>query len=68
MALRMLPVITRILTEFGDDIVQNASRANAMLMDLAPGQVRERLLVRSFIEAEGLAILREGENYPLAEN
>jgi len=63
----MLPVITRILNEYGEDIFKNTTRMNAMLMDLAPGQVRERLLVRNFIEAEGFAAVQEATHFPLAE-
>jgi len=63
----MLPVITRILTEFGDDVFKNMQRTNAMLMDLAPGQARERILVRNFIEAEGYEALTRGEVYALVE-
>ena len=63
----MLPVITRILTEYGTDIFANMQRTNAMLLDLAPGQNRERILVRNFIEADGYGALTRGEAYPLVE-
>jgi alpha-tubulin suppressor-like RCC1 family protein len=63
----MLPVITRILTEYGEDVFKNMQRTNAMLMDLAPGQNRERILVRNFIEADGYEIINRDESYPLIE-
>ncbi|MCL2603049.1 MAG: hypothetical protein FWD90_01055 [Defluviitaleaceae bacterium] len=63
----MLPVITRILTEYGEDIFKNTQRTNAMLMDLAPGQNKERILVRNFIEADGFSALAEADDYGLAE-
>jgi len=63
----MLPVITRILHEFGDDVFKNMQRTNAMLMDLAPTQIRERILVRNFIEADGYEALTRGDAFPLAE-
>lgn len=63
----MLPIITRILTEYGDDVFKNMQRTNAMLLDLAPGQNRERILVRNFIEADGYEALMRDEAYPLVE-
>ena len=63
----MLPVITRILTEYGDDIFKNMQRTNAMLLDLAPGRNKERILVRNFIEADGFSTLSEADNYGLVE-
>ena len=64
----MQEVITRILSEYGEDVFYNMRRTNAMLMDLAPNSKKERLLVRSFVEMEGFEILKHhiGE-YPLAE-
>jgi hypothetical protein len=63
----ILSVITRILTEYGDDVFKNMQRANAMLLDLAPGQSRERILVRNFIEADGYGALQNSDAYPLTE-
>ena len=64
----MLEVITRILTEHGEQVFYNMNRTNAMLLDLAPGSNKERILVRSFVEMDGYEILKQHMNeYPLAE-
>ena len=63
----MLPVITRIINEYGGDVFKNMQRTNAMLLDLAPGQTRERILVRSFVEVDGYSVLTRGDAYALVE-
>ena len=61
----MLEVITRILREY-ENAFENMQRANAILLDLSPEMNRERILVRSFVEIDGLNALKKF-SYPLAE-
>ena len=64
----MHEVISRILADYGEDVFHNMFRTNAMLLDLAPGQKKERFLVRSFVEADGYSIMKKHiHEYPLAE-
>ena len=64
----MLDVISRILNQYGEDVFHNMFRTNAMLLDLAPGQKKERFLVRSFVEIDGFALMKKHlHEYPLAE-
>lgn len=62
----VLPVILKIIHEYGDGVFSNMPRTNAMLLDLAPGFTRERILIRNFIEINGYHILKNaGKEYPL---
>ena len=64
----MLSVITQIISQFGDDILLNMNRTNAMLLDLAPNMRKERILVRSFVEIDGYKTIKNlHEAYDLAE-
>ncbi|MDR1664520.1 MAG: hypothetical protein LBR83_06345, partial [Clostridiales bacterium] len=65
----MLTVIQYILHEHGEGVFENMSRVNAVLLDLAPGMTRERILARDFIEIDGYnALLSSGEDFPLIKN
>jgi len=64
----MLDIITRIINDYGDDILGNMQRTNAILLDLAPNMRKERILVRSFVELDGYnAIKNSYTSYALAE-
>ena len=64
----MLEVVSRIMSEYGDDVFYNMFRTNAMLLDLAPGKKKERFLVRSFVEIDGYSLMKKHiHEYPLAE-
>jgi len=64
----MLDIITRIIKDYGDDILGNMQRTNAILLDLAPHMRKERILVRSFVELDGYnAIKNSYTSYALAE-
>ena len=64
----MLEIVTRIINEYGDEALSNMQRTNAILLDLAPNQRRERILVRNFIEIDGYTTLKNvAADYPLAE-
>ena len=53
-------VIESIVADFGEDVVENTSRLNALLMDYAPDMAKERKLVINALK-EGLLIqLRRG--------
>jgi hypothetical protein len=65
----MQSVIENILSAHGADVFENMQRANAVLLDLAPGMHRERILVRTLAEADGFRLLREaGDTLPLVIN
>jgi hypothetical protein len=65
----IVPIISHILTTYGGDIFTNTGRSNAMLLDLAPGMTRERILVRGFVEIGGYKALRtSGDEYLLVKN
>ncbi|MCL2708537.1 MAG: hypothetical protein FWF03_05405 [Defluviitaleaceae bacterium] len=65
----LLPIIKRIIDDYGDDFFGNMARANAVLLDLAPNMARERILIRNFIELNGYKTLRgAGDNYRLVKN
>jgi hypothetical protein len=65
----MLDIIKRIITDHGDAAFGNMPRVNAILLDLAPGMTRERILVRNFIEMDGYrTLLSAGGEYPLVRN
>jgi hypothetical protein len=62
----MLPIISQILFNYGETVFTNMTRTNAMLLDLAPGMTRERVLTRNFVEIGGFNALRKAEaEYPL---
>ncbi|MCL2199176.1 MAG: hypothetical protein FWB80_09660 [Defluviitaleaceae bacterium] len=61
----MLDVIARVLRDHGDAL-ENMNRTNAILLDLLPDMPKERILVRSFVEADGYHTLLSS-SYPLAE-
>jgi len=64
----MLEILTRIINDYGDEILGNMQRTNAILLDLAPSKRRERILVRSFVELDGYnAIKSSYTSYALAE-
>ena len=60
----MLGVLKRIFENYGDDFFHNMHRTNAILLDLAPGLNRERILVRSFIEIDGYRTLKSAGQIP----
>jgi len=62
----MLETITRLLKD-EPEILHNMQRTNAILLDLAPENPRERILVRSFVEIGGLERLQNAASYALAE-
>ena len=61
-------VLARVLRDYSD-VLGNMNRTNAILLDLAPDMPRERILVRSFVEIDGVNTLKNTpENaYALAE-
>ncbi len=62
----MRNVLKYILDNHGTDIFSNMNRINAILLDLAADMPRERILVRSFVEADGFRTLKNaGETYPV---
>ena len=64
----MLDIITRIINDYGDDILSNMQRTNAILLDLAPSMRKERILVRSFVELDGYSTIKSSyTSYALAE-
>ncbi|MCL1884811.1 MAG: hypothetical protein FWF81_13790 [Defluviitaleaceae bacterium] len=62
----MLEVIARVLREY-EDALENMYRTNAILLDLSPEMVKERILVRSFVEIDGYNALKNASAYPLEE-
>jgi hypothetical protein len=65
----MQVIITYIIDSYGADVFFNMNRANAVLLDLAPGMQRERILVRSLAEADGFRLLlHAGDSYQLVIN
>lgn len=64
----MLDIIIRIINDYGDDILGNMQRTNAILLDLAPVMRRERILVRSFVELDGYNTIKTSyTSYALSE-
>ncbi|MCL1844852.1 MAG: hypothetical protein FWF77_03005 [Defluviitaleaceae bacterium] len=64
----MHDILARVFREYSD-VLGNMQRTNAILLDLAPDMSRERILVRSFVEIDGVNTLKNTpENaYALAE-
>lgn len=62
----MLEVIARVQRDY-PGILENMQRTNAILLDLAPQNTRERILARSFVEIGGLNALRNSSSYALTE-
>jgi len=65
----MIEIITRIISNFGENVLGNMQRTNAILLDLAPNRRRERILIRSFVEIGGYNILKNttAAEFPLEE-
>jgi len=51
-------IIRKMLAEYGEEVFRNAQRANAILMDFAVDNPRNRLLARHFIESGGYDALK----------
>jgi hypothetical protein len=65
----MQTIISYILSNYGADVFFNMNRANAVLLDLAAGMQRERILVRTLAEADGFRLLiNAGNSYQLVIN
>lgn len=65
----ILPVIVQIKDRFGEQAFYNMGRINALLLDLAPGMKRERILARSFVEIGGYKALQSsGHEYHIIKN
>ena len=62
----MLEVVTRLLSDY-EDVLDNMVRTNAILLDLAPENIRERILVRGFVEIGGYGALKNATSYALEE-
>lgn len=65
----MLPIVERLLSEYGENIFSNTPRVNAILLDLAPNMLRERILVRGFVEINGYSTLKNADDvYVVTKN
>ena len=53
-------VIESIIADFGEDVIENTSRLNALLMDYAPDMAKERKLVINALKEGVLTQLRKG--------
>ena len=53
-------IICGIKRDFGDDIIEDAARLNALLMDYAPDMIKERKLIINALKEGVLAQLRRG--------
>jgi hypothetical protein len=66
---QMQSIISNIIAEYGAEVFFNMNRANAVLLDLASGMQRERILVRSLAEADGFRmLLNAGDSHRLVIN
>jgi hypothetical protein len=53
-------VIESLIADFGEDVIENTSRLNALLMDYAPDMAKERKLVINALKEGVLTQLRRG--------
>lgn len=62
-------VIESIIADFGEDVIENTSRLNALLMDYAPDMAKERKLIINALKEGVLVQLRRGlEDYEKTED
>ena len=63
-----LEIIKKINDNYGDDVLGNAQRTHAILLDMAYALKKERLLARHFVEAGGYEQFKKSPyGYPLVK-
>jgi len=65
---KILDVLRRILHDYGEDMFTSMQRVNAILLDLAPENPKERILVRNFVELGGYQTIKNADDFKLAES
>ena len=56
-----IDIIKKLINDYGDEVLDNAGRTHAILLDLAHNEKRNRLLARHFVEAGGYSMLKNAE-------
>jgi len=56
-----IDILKKLIQDYGDEVLGNAGRTHAILLDLAHDEKRNRLLARHFVEAGGYSMLRNAE-------